>query len=284
MPGATLLGCGVLRDEAKWRQRDRRRGPERLDIVHPAVMTPVVAQALSRGIEVLDRLAAKVGARREFAVWHGLRIKARALESYRRYYQLALDVYAGDRLMGRLESGARCRTLDDVRSALRPSESCGKGRWVDVSGWPVPCEALEELLSQVRSGKVGSLAELNRLIAGLYSRYDEQEWVWLASHLLQGHGVDVGRASIEQLREAAQRHLAGRLELLGMAMMDAGREFDEPAMIGYGLGGPPGAAEAEFEAVRGTVESHAFVVELEAMVADTEARVERFGGLLSALE
>jgi hypothetical protein len=283
LPGAALLGCGVLRDEDKWKKRDRRDPADAIDIVHPEVMTPVTAGAVVRAIDILATLNEKSPPEREYVVWHGLRLKRRGLQSYQRYYQLALDIYVGDRLLRRLEEAPACATLSDMHRALEPSAPDGRGEWVDLAGWPVCAEALEKELQTVRSGEVSTLAGLQDKVRSRYRQYRQEEWVWVVQCLAERYGIDVAAISADRLQSIVKQYGQARQELLGMALMDAARDFDNTAMVGYGVDGPAAAEQADFGAVRGTFESHPYVHRLEELGAETATRVAWLEQTLSSL-
>ncbi len=280
-PGVGLLGCGVWRDEAKWKDRDRRAGEHCLDIVCADVLTPVSVGAIERAVARLAALKQKAHGRREFVVWKGTRMKTRALESYGRYYRLALHRYLGEKIAARLSGLPADASLDSVRARLAPDVANGAEEWVDIAGWVVARSALDELLGGVRDGAVADLDELTARMARIDAGRASREWTWCAELIRRLYGRTAETLDQSHLAEIARNYRQAEEELAAMVELDAVKEFGDTASIGYGIDGDERVRERDFAAVRGRPEQHSFFAGLRRAAAEARKRIaflERLAG------
>lgn len=285
LPGVGLLGCGLWRDEAKWKERDWRKAERLLDIVCTDVLTPVTVGAIERALGRLAALKDKAHGRREYVVWKGLRVRVRTLESYGRYYRLALDRYLGEKTAARLDSLPADAPFDSVRERFAVDMEHGMDSWVDIAGWVVPRLALEQLLGDVRGGVFASLGDLTARIARIDEGRASHEWAWCAGMLERLYGVAAGDLEQSHLAEIGRRYRKAAGELSAMIELDAAKEFGGPATLGYGIDGDDTVREQDFAAVRGHPERHQFVAWLHETAAHAQEqarKLERLAGLRDA--
>ncbi|MBD3244211.1 MAG: DUF4954 family protein [Chitinivibrionales bacterium] len=274
LPGLALLGCGLWRDQRKWLTRDRRKAERLLDSVCSDVLTPVTVGAIERALNLLETLKAKAREHRDFVVWKGLRVNVRSLDSYARYYRLALDVYLGEKTVARLQSLPSDARFDSVCQRLKPDAATGEGDWVDVAGWVTPRSALEELLSQVRGGAVAGIDDVTKRVGDIADEHERHEWTWCLGLAHRVYGMDLRSVDRDVLAALGHRYRRAAAELSAMVELDASKEFGGPSLLGYGLDGDAAVAERDFVAVRGEPERHPFLVELHELAARAEAGAE----------
>ena len=284
-PGVNLVNVGSRRDAEKWPARDRRRDPEKLDLISHGRLTPFTVGRIRRGLHLLLRLAAETPAERELVPYGGAHLRRLMLKTSARYYEQALAEYLGERLAARLEPHAPGGGRGELRQALAgaPTGPAGREEWWDLAGLIAPAAEVEALEAELEGHRVGSLEELAARFARLDAGYLEWEWAWCRGLLEEKLGRAPEKASpgelagvLEAWKEAAVK--AGRLVLA-----DAAREFDERVRTAFGCDGGPAEREADFTAVRGRPEDHPTVRRLEEDIREIEGRAGRLIAWLRGL-
>jgi Domain of unknown function (DUF4954) len=102
-PGVNLLNVGSRRDAEKWPARDRRRDPDKLDLISHGRLNPFTASRIRRGLALLRRLATETPPDRELVSHGGAHLRRLMLKGAARLYEQALEEYQGERLASRLE-------------------------------------------------------------------------------------------------------------------------------------------------------------------------------------
>ena len=289
-PAVNLLNLGTRRDAEKWVVRDRRKDPDRLDLIHFDLLSPYTVGRMLRGAGVLRELAARSSKNQETVLYKGVQIRRLMLKTTVRYYEMAVDAYLSERLADRLEPLCGKGDLGDVRRALaekaggaragKHSETAagpGAGRhaadgkragagerpeadeWRDVAGLLAPSEKIDELAAALANGAIKGLEELQLRFQDLYDGYAAAEWSWCLGRLEDRWGSSVETVQAEQLAQTIRNGTSAALKLNSMLESDAGKEFDEHSRIGYGIDGATAVRDRDFEAVRGRLEENAFV-------------------------
>jgi len=270
IPGMNFFTVGTLRDAAKWRTRDRRKGEPKLDQIAFEWLSPYTARKMMRGSAILAELGEQANRKQEYVRYNGIYIKRLLLKRCRGYYRLALDKYLGDVLVKRLDA----RGPADLRERLAPDDQAEPpGEWVDVCGLLCSRSRLERLLSRIEDGEIKSLDELQPAWAETLDAYGADEWNWFLGAYRELTGRELADESAEDLRAFLEAWKAASLKLVNMVLNDAGKEFDETARIGFGI---DGQREADFDTVRGAIGDNTFVQTLNAdavAVGETFERV-----------
>jgi hypothetical protein len=283
--GVNLVNVGSRRDAEKWPARDRRRDPQKLDLLSHGRLNPFTVGRLRRGLELLLRLLSETPQERELVSHGGAHLRRLMLKRSARFYEQALEEYLGERLAARLESLPPAAGLPELRQALAeaPGAAGGRGEWWDLAGLVAPAAQVQALESELEGGRVGSLEELAARFAALQAGGPEQEWAWCRTLLEERLGVGLEQAApselarvLEAWREAAAK--SGRLVLA-----DAAREFDERARTAFGCDGGPAEREADFAAVRGRLEDQPTVRRIEEEMQEVGRRAERLLAWLAGL-
>ncbi len=95
-----------------------------------------------------------------------------------------------------------------------------------------------------------------------------------AGRAAQALALSPGGLSPSQAKDVAQRWKQVRTKFLNQVLADAAKEFDAPARTGFGLGGDAAEAEADFAAVRGTIDANSFVRQIRGEIAEVERRAD----------
>ncbi len=273
-PGVNLLNVGSRRDAEKWPARDRRRDPDKLDLITHGRLNPFTVGRILRGLALLRRLAAETPPEKELVQYGGAQLRRVMLKNSARLYEQALEEYLGDRLAARLEPLLPAGGRGELARALA-GEGGGGGEWWDLSGLIAPASEVEDLEVELEAGRIGSLGELAARFARLQDSSPGWEWAWCRGLLEERLGVAPEQASPERLAELLESWRLAAGKACRLALADAGKEFDERAHTAFGADGGAEEREADFTAVRGRPGDHPTVRHLDEEIGWIQARAER---------
>ena len=257
VPGANLRTVGTIRDAQKWPKRDNRKDPNKLDQINFNLLSPYTVQKMWRGREVLGKLQALSGENTEVYGYNNCKIRNSSLIHGRELYKIGIQKFLGNSLISRLED-KDLKTMDDVRAALRPDSAIGSGDWVDLAGLIAPKNEVKRLLDDIENGSL-TLAAIHDRLVEMHKNYYSYEWTWALEKLEQVWGCSVEQVNLDCIRETVRRWQEAVVQLDKMVYNDARKEFDLNSQTGFGVDGDREQAEADFEEVRGSFESNAFV-------------------------
>jgi hypothetical protein len=265
-----LFTVGTSRDTAKWPARDRRKDPEKLDIINFSLFNPYVAGKMVNAVTLLDDMAEKSNKTQDYISYKGINIARLLLKTTRRFYENALGVYSGGELVRRLESLKGDVSLQQVRDALLPRDIPGDGKWFDLFGLLSPEEEIRKLTGDVKSGEIHTLQDFQDRLHAIHNNFDNYAWNWCASHIRAATGTNMADLTREQLLALVTDWKESAIRLNNMILKDAEKDFDKNSMIGYGADGDENAGKLDFEAVRGTYDDNNFIIQLKKETAEIE--------------
>ena len=257
VPGANLRTVGTIRDAQKWPKRDNRKDPKKLDQINFNLLSPYTVQKMWHGREVLTQVAEQAGSPQEVYDYKNCKIRHSSLHHGIILYTIGIQKFLGNSLISRLEDKP-LHSMADVYAALQPNVEVGLGNWVDLAGLIVPKHAVSALLDEIEQQK-HSLSDIQSIFEHMHQQYYEYEWVWALDKLEQVWGCPWTQVSLSQLRETVEQWKKAVVTLDKMVYEDARKEFNLNSQTGFGVDGDSKQAEADFEEVRGSFESNAFV-------------------------
>ncbi|MEE0951960.1 MAG: DUF4954 family protein [Paludibacteraceae bacterium] len=257
VPGANLRTVGTIRDAQKWPKRDNRKDPNKLDQINFNLLSPYTVQKMWRGREVLTQVAEQAGSPQEVYDYKNCKIRHSSLHHGISLYTIGIQKFLGNSLISRLEDKP-LHSMTDVYAALQPDVEMGLGSWVDLAGLIVPKNAVSVLLDEIERQK-HSLADIQSIFEQMHQQYYEYEWVWALDKLEKIWGCPWTEVRLPQLRETVEQWKEAVVTLDEMVYEDARKEFNLNSQTGFGVDGDSKQAEADFEEVRGSFESNAFV-------------------------
>jgi hypothetical protein len=274
IPGHYIATVGTLRDGAKWPKRDRRTGPELRDILCFEVFNPLTVGRMVAGAELLSRLQESTDRSVAAVNVGGVEIKRVLLRMGAKRYTGAVERYLLEQICQRLEKSPpeRGTKLKDVFAPS--SKAVYSKEWVDVGGQLLPRDRFERIATEVESGEIQSIEQIQRGLMTAREAYDEDVWLWTRHQAQESLDVNVDEMTAEEARDLAARYSDQQQKLLRLVLIDAEREYDESSRIGFGMDGDAAARDQDFSAVRGRFEDNGFVKQLHAEIEQIGKRCE----------
>ena len=276
VPAMNYFTVGTLRDGEKWPARDRRTAEKPLDQIVFDVLSPYTVRKMRRGRAAIETLGANADRSQTYVTWNGIHMKRLLIKTCGRYYKLAIEKYYGDTLVRRL---ADATDAADMARLLGP-DPAGKtedGEWADVCGLLCRRDRLDDLIGRIASGKIGSLDDLQTEFESLAAAYRADEWNAFRAMFQEEYGEALSEQAKSGLKKLLDAWKSSSLKLINMVLGDAQKEFEGSTRIGFGLDGD---TDADFEAVRGTFDTNAFVKDLKARVPTIENTHARLTALI----
>jgi hypothetical protein len=282
-PAMNLFTVGTRRDSEKWPTRDRRKDPDKKDIINFTLFNPFTAGRMVNAVRILGELADKALKTQDSVSYQGIHIPRLLLKTTRKYYEMALKIYMGGELVKRLASVQGEVTLQDVHKALEPSGNTGKGAWMDIMGMLLPESEIERLIGAVKSGAIGTIPEFRQQLTDIHGQYEILAWNWCSALIQSDKGVEPAGMDAAALIEFINEWQEQLLRLNNMIRKDTEKEFDQNSRIGYGSIGGELARNLDFEAVRGSYEKNKFVLGLQEEAVTITNTAEKYIALLNRL-
>lgn len=271
-PAMNLLTVGTRRDTEKWPKRDRRKGSQKLDLIHFDLFNPAVMNRVLNGMDILNDLYEKTPKEQEFVNHKGTRIKRLMLKSCRKYYEMAWHIFLGDVLLKRIGGGDAPEDLAGLRDRLKPGTGLNGEHWVDMCGLTAPVEIVEEMIRQIAGRKIPTLEVLNLRLIEIHQHYEGYVLSWMNRVLSRRSGIDITAIGRETLISILEEWKANAVRLNNMILSDARKEFDASSQIGFGIDGDENTRKADFEAVRGEFEQNGFVNGIREQILEIEKK------------
>ena len=279
-PAMNIFTVGTRRDSEKWPTRDKRKDPDKLDLIHFDLFSPYIVGRILNGITILNELAEKTPKTQDYVNYKGINIHRLLLKTARKYYEMALKVYIGQEIVKRLDGINSDSTISEIRKIFKSNDKEGTGKWVEICGLLSPSGKIEGLINSVKSGNIKSIAELNTNLRDIYNNYDKYAWDWCANLISRQIGIELENISADSLIGIISDWKKNAVKLNNMILKDAEKEFDPVSKIGFGIDGDDHTRELDFQAVRGLYEDNKFVSDLKNEIRDIEEKGDRFIALL----
>ena len=259
VPAVNLRSVGTIRDAQKWPKRDNRKDPHKLDLINYNLLSPYTIQKMYKGQEVLRDIMHLSGEGTEVYSYQNCKIRNSSLRKGIELYDIGIKKFLGNSLISRLGK-TEWHTIEELRKALHPDSSIGLGEWVDCSGLLAPKSEITQLLDDIQSGALTSLAEAQQRLTGMHANYYSYEWTWALDKLEQVWGKKVDEIEISDIIRTIEAWKEAVVGLDQMVYNDAKKEFSLNARTGFGVDGNDEQNSLDFENVRGKFESNSFVL------------------------
>ena len=259
VPGVNLRSVGTIRDAQKWPKRDARKDPDLLDCINYNLLSPYTIQKMFKGIKLLQNLQYSSGELSDIYSYHSAKIKNSSLRNGIEFYRIAITKFLGNSIIKKLENLPAGSSDEEIRKALLPEVSGGKGKWTDLSGLIAPKGLVDALLDRVESGEVADLAAFDSAFRQMHADYYRLEWDWAYDMFAEFFGYPLESITAEQVCDIVEQWKTAVVGLDKMLYEDAKKEFNLASMTGFGADGSREEKVQDFEQVRGDFESNSFV-------------------------
>lgn len=280
-PAMNLFTVGTRRDIEKWPARDRRKDPDKIDLIHFDLFSPYIASKIIKAAGILGELSEKTDKSQSYVSHKGLSIQRLLLKTTRKYYEIALKIYMGQELVERIGDLDSSASVTDLRNRLISGEDAGNGDWLDICGMFAPAGKIQELIDSIKTGKTKTVDELRQNLLSVFNNYKEYSWTWCAGMIKNQSGSSPENLPVENLIRIIEEWKTNAIKLNNMIARDAEKEFDQTSRTGFGIDGGPDIRDMDFYAVRGDYDSNKFVTGLQ---KDSQVIEEKSARLISVLE
>lgn len=266
-PAMNLFTVGTRRDSQKWGKRDRRKDPEKLDLIHFDLFSPYVMNKVLNGMDVLQSLYDSASKKQDYVVYNGINLKRLMLKTCRNYYAMTVKIFIGNQLVQLLKSGTN--SFEDLKNKLQAAGG-DPGKWVDLFGLLAPKSVTDALLERVSQSKIQDIETLQNELKTIYNEYDKYALQWTVALIEKQLEISIDQLTREQVILLIEDWKTNLVRLNHMIINDAQKEFDAKSTIGFGIDGDDSTKQADFDAVRGKIEDNGFIRELQLESADIE--------------
>ena len=282
-PGMNLFTVGTRRDSEKWPNRDKRTDPEKLDLINFDLFSPYIIEKVVRASNTLKELYEKTPQKQDSVFYKGIRIKRLMLKSTRKYYEMAMSIFIGKQVIGKLEELKEIDSIETIREKLSPGNNEMPDKWLDLAGMIAPANAIQSLIGDIRSGSIKDVEELASGLESIHASYKDYTWDWTTKLLSELYDINVRKIEAEQLIELVTKWESNSIKLDKMILNDAGKEFDNTSKLGFGIDGDEEIANQDFEAVRGTLEDNKFTAGLQKEMEQIAEKAGRLEAMLNKI-
>ncbi len=271
-PAMNLFTVGTRRDSEKWAARDRRKDTVRHDLIHFGLFNPYIIDKVISAMALMEQLREGTSKEQDMVHHKGIHIKRLLLKTCARYYEMAVKIYMGQGLIGRLEGMELPAKANKAVKALKYDPAKLYDKWLDVSGLLVPASVYEKLLSDIGSGVYWKPQDLEKALTDIYHAYVEYAWAHCAALIEKRYGVLMDEWDAELIGKVLEDGRDQNIKFNNMIYHDAKKEFDPSARISYGVFGQP---DEDFRAVRGELDENKFVAGLKKENDEIAERVDK---------
>ena len=258
VPAVNLRSIGTIRDAQKWPVRDKRKDPDRIDLLSFKLLSPFTISKMIDGRDLLKNLQKNSSHGSDFFYFNSMKITRHSLERGIELYQKGIDKFLGNSIIKRLEA-IDFRNDDEIRKRLKPVSENGRGEWIDLAGLIAPKNEIEEMLDSLENGSLNTLKELAEAFVRMHESYYEWEWTWAAKRIEEETGKPLKQFTSSDVTSVVKKWKRSVIDLDNLLYEDASKEFALSSMIGFGMDGGDKEKKLDFEQVRGNFESNPIV-------------------------
>ena len=258
-PGVNLRSVGTIRDSKNWPTRDRRRDGEITDYINFQLLNPYTVEKMCQGVKLLKAIRDGAGHSSRNFYFNGVKMRRSSLERGIELYQLGIRRYLGNVVMTRLRS-APITSPEELSRRFAVTGDAGRGRWLDWAGLYLPEKKAILLLTSLKEGAMADLREVDRFFQREHKNFEDYEFAWVDGLLRKRCGKPLGEFRPDEFQELIADWIEAVEKLDRLRCADARKEFAQTARVGYGLNE---SRDADFTAVRGSIDDNEFILGIE---------------------
>ncbi len=259
IPSITLFTVGTRRDSQKWKTRDRRKDPVKLDIISFELFNPYTVGKMVSASDELNHLYENTPKEKNVIYYKGINLRRLLLKTACKYYEMGIKIFIGNCVVKKLENISEDASFDTLKKQLKADTTGGLNSWIDIAGLLAPASSINKLVNDVENNKYNTVDEVYNSLTAINNNFDIDEWNWCAALIEKRFSININEITPEIIKTIIEEWKSNRVRLNNMIIRDAEKEFDPSAMIGYGINGGSEIIKQDFEAVRGTAESNSFI-------------------------
>ena len=184
-------------------------------------------------------------------------------------------MYLLEKVVEKVRDAVGCGTEDISKIFAAESDAVYSSEWVDIAGQLMGQKRLVELEEAIENQAITTIEAFESQIQKINQAYQKDQWVWVKKTYRHVFGVDLKKASKENLIDAAGRLLEVKSEFLNLVIADAGKEFSELNHCGFGQDGNDKDVETDFDRTRGLYEDNSFVRDTKDGVENLRKEIEQ---------
>ncbi len=262
LPALNLFTVGTMRDSSKWQPRDRRKNNNKLDLISFELFNPYIIGKILEGLRILKRIDKEVPQDQEIADHQGINIRRKKLDHSIQQYEHAIKIYIGNEIIKILDSLGDAVTFKEIRESLSINEMTISDRWSDMAGMVTPMSVIEDLLTSIKTQKIGTLQDLADNLRKIHNDYNKYSWNWCKKLIRDYYDIEIQDITPEQLIMVIDKWKESLTKQTESILLDAKKEYDDKRRIGYGIDGDEKVRDEDFNAVRGLFEENKFIIEV----------------------
>jgi hypothetical protein len=214
-----------------------------------------------KALDVLLTLRRISGETSEFYSYQSAKIKPSSMKNGLKLYETVIIKFLGNSLIKRLEK-TQFENDAAIQARLRPDTPIGAGEWLDLSGLIAPKTEVEQLLTDIDSGRINTLDGIARTFNNMHRNYYTYEWTWAIEKIQERFGKKIDEFTARDVIRIVEMWKDSVVSLDRMLYEDAKKEFALSSRTGFGVDGSEYDRNLDFEQVRGDFEKNAFVKEV----------------------
>lgn len=270
VPGVNLRSVGTIRDAQKWPGRDVRFNTEKLDLINFNLLSPYTIGKVIKGRDILRELKAISGENSEYYSYQSVKIKNSSLQNGLSFYDLAITKFTGNALVKKIETH-NPSNVDELQKCLAPNGYYGVGDWVDIAGMYAPKELIDELLTNIETGKINSIENIHEKLKDIHDNYYIYAWNWILKLIEKENNKEATDFSVEEITKLVRKWQTSVITLDEKLLEDASKEFGPFSQIGFGIDGSDEVCSNDFEQVRGCFTENSFVKSIQEHICKKRA-------------
>jgi hypothetical protein len=241
-----------------------------LDFINYNLLSPYTIQKVFAGREILENMQNTAGETSDIYTYQSCIITNSALRKGLQLYEMVTHKFLGNSIIKRLEK-TEFKTNAEIRTRLHPDCDSGRGEWVDLSGLIAPKSEIDLLISQIESGEIYKLRQINQIFSSLHKNYYNLEWTWAWNKIQEFYQIDASDITCTDVIKIVEKWKESVIKLDEMIYDDAKKEFSLFFKTGFGADGNTQERALDFEYVRGAFDKNEFVITVLKHIKDKRA-------------
>ena len=258
LPAINLHSAGTIRDVQKWPQRDIRNDSMKTDPICFEFLSPYTILKVINGQKLLNKLLLEMDEKAVFVWYQNCKIKRSAIRKGIELYQMAINQFIANQLSAKTSEDNLSSTIKDI--ATNGSNQPGTGQWVDMAGLIVPKSEVDKLTKRIISGDF-TLVGLQQEFQLLHDNYSRFSWNFTCSVIEQELNKKLDEISATDVQELIEKGQKAINYFNDMILRDARKEYNSASKTSFGIDGDEQDKNKDFEEVRGSFETHPFILE-----------------------